>query len=137
MPRNQKGFTLMELVVVTVIVAILAAVAVPLYINYVRDAQESEARGAIGAVITAQQSYFQGQRGGYGTNYAPTLQALKDAGDLDITEAEVNWTFATAGTGSGPTAGFTVRADGRAARPAARLFVTYRFTRTGGGEWDY
>ena len=50
--RNQKGFTLMELMVVIVIVAILAAVAVPLYINYVKDAQRTEAKGAIGAVIT-------------------------------------------------------------------------------------
>ena len=55
MRRNQKGFTLMELMVVIIIVAILAAVAVPLYINYVRDAQRTEARGAIGAVITAEQ----------------------------------------------------------------------------------
>ena len=49
MRRSQKGFTLMELMVVIVIVAILAAVAVPLYLNYVKDAQRTEARGAIGA----------------------------------------------------------------------------------------
>ncbi|TMQ69469.1 MAG: prepilin-type N-terminal cleavage/methylation domain-containing protein, partial [Candidatus Eisenbacteria bacterium] len=48
MRRNQKGFTLMELMVVIVIVAILAAVAVPLYINYVKDASRTEAKGAIG-----------------------------------------------------------------------------------------
>ena len=60
MPRkDQKGFTLMELMVVIVIVAILAAVAVPLYLNYVRDATRTEAKGAIGAIITGEQAFFQ------------------------------------------------------------------------------
>jgi prepilin-type N-terminal cleavage/methylation domain-containing protein len=58
MKRNEKGFTLMELMVVIVIVAILAAVAVPLYINYVKDAQRTDAKAAIGAIITAEQSYY-------------------------------------------------------------------------------
>lgn len=58
MRRNQKGFTLMELMVVIVIVAILAAVAVPLYINYVKDARRTEAKAAIGALSTAMEEYF-------------------------------------------------------------------------------
>ena len=62
---NERGFTLMELMVVIVIVAILAAVAVPLYINYVKDAQRTEAKGAIGAIITAEQAYYQ-KSGGTG-----------------------------------------------------------------------
>jgi len=58
MRMNEKGFTLMELMVVIVIVAILAAVAVPLYINYVKDAQRTEAKAAIGAIATAEQAYY-------------------------------------------------------------------------------
>ena len=58
MHRNEKGFTLMELMVVIVIVAILAAVAVPLYINYVKDAQRTEAKAAVGAIATAEQTYY-------------------------------------------------------------------------------
>ena len=57
--RDQRGFTLMELMVVIVIVAILAAVAVPLYINYVKDARRTEAKGAIAAIISAQQVHYQ------------------------------------------------------------------------------
>jgi len=56
--RNQKGFTLMELMVVIVIVAILAAVAVPLYINYVKDARRTEAKAAVGALATAEEEYY-------------------------------------------------------------------------------
>src|SRR2546426_4552376 len=83
MRRSQKGFTLMELMVVIVIVAILAAVAVPLYINYVKDAQRTEARGAIGAVITAEQTYFQAN---------PSVGYV-DVGSLNVDLADVshNW----------------------------------------------
>lgn len=84
--RNEAGFTLMELMVVIVIVAILAAVAVPLYINYVKDAQRTEAKGAIGAVITAEQVYYQ-QNGA--TTYAPDLTAVNV--DLGV-DVKKNWT---------------------------------------------
>jgi len=75
MNRRESGFTLMELMVVIVIVAILAAVAVPLYVNYVRDAQRTEAKGAIGAVITAEQTYYQ-VKGTYITDsFTPNMVA--------------------------------------------------------------
>src|SRR5215470_16613570 len=93
MRRNQKGFTLMELMVVIVIVAILAAVAVPLYINYVKDAQRTEAKGAIGAIFTANQAYYQ-KSGAFGpATYAPVIDSLKNQGLLDLTEVAGKWTF--------------------------------------------
>src|SRR6266705_457083 len=75
MRRNQKGFTLMELMVVIVIVAILAAVAVPLYINYVNDSKRTEAKGGIGAVITGEQTFYQKAITGTPT-YTTTLASL-------------------------------------------------------------
>src|SRR5215470_12757801 len=95
MRRNQKGFTLMELMVVIVIVAILAAVAVPLYINYVHDAQRTEARGAIGAIITAEQTHFQrfGSYLAYDNALFTTPPATPQTRlDCDIREAQTNWT---------------------------------------------
>ncbi len=117
MRNNQRGFTLMELMVVIVIVAILAAVAVPLYINYVRDAQRTEARGAIGAIITAQQVFRQ-QNGAY----AATLPEL----NVDLTESSVNWTFDITASG---TDNFTVTASGAGGRPTAGLSLEYRHNR--------
>jgi type IV pilus assembly protein PilE len=131
MHRNQRGFTLMELMVVIVIVAILAAVAVPLYINYVRDAQRTEARGAIGAVVTAEQTYFQ-QQGTYLNekfvqNPTPATQTL----NCDLTEALNNWTI---GVTNASQTGFLVTATGINGAVQAGA-VTLAYSRTAAPIW--
>lgn len=139
MRRNQKGFTLMELMVVIVIVAILAAVAVPLYINYVNDARRTEAKGAIGAVITAEQTYYQ-VNGTYVsttfvTNPDPQVNPNVQNGlNCDLTEALANWAISV----TGDATGYTVTANGigpSTSGPPA-LQVTYAYVRaTGVGTW--
>jgi type IV pilus assembly protein PilA len=50
--KNQKGFTLVEVIVVAVIVAVLAAVAIPLYIGYINDANANSATNAAGSAAS-------------------------------------------------------------------------------------
>jgi type IV pilus assembly protein PilA len=49
----QKGFTLIELMIVVAIIAILAAIAIPQYQNYIARSQLSRAVGETGSLKTA------------------------------------------------------------------------------------
>ncbi len=51
--RNQAGFTLIELLMVILIVGILAAVGLPMYLGYARDARMSEGKSLIGSLWTS------------------------------------------------------------------------------------
>jgi prepilin-type N-terminal cleavage/methylation domain-containing protein len=53
-----KGFTLVELIIVIVIVGILSIVSVPVYKNYVKKAMSTEAKALLGSIITAERIYL-------------------------------------------------------------------------------
>ena len=55
--KGQKGFTLIELMIVVAIIGILAAIAIPNFVNYQRRAKTSEARTNLGAIRTSQEAY--------------------------------------------------------------------------------
>jgi len=55
--RNRKGFTLVELMVVILIVGILAAVAIPLMQGRINKAKWSEANATAGTIRTAVRAY--------------------------------------------------------------------------------
>ena len=55
--NNQKGFTLIELMIVIAIIGILAAIAIPNYLGYSCKAKQSEAKSSLGAIATCQEAY--------------------------------------------------------------------------------
>lgn len=80
---NKRGITLIELLIVVVIVAILAAIAIPMYNGYMQRARRVDAKTAL-EQLRASQEMRRAERGGYST---------------DLTELRNTWGFpgATAG----------------------------------------
>jgi general secretion pathway protein G len=56
--NNEKGFTLVELIVVVIIVGILASVAIPMLSGNIEKAKKSEAMAALGSYRTAFRMYY-------------------------------------------------------------------------------
>jgi len=61
--KNNKGFTLVEVIVVAVIVLVLAAVAIPLYNGYINDSRMSVAESNAGAIASAMGAAIQDNGG--------------------------------------------------------------------------
>ncbi|BCS94650.1 hypothetical protein DSLASN_02820 [Desulfoluna limicola] len=52
------GFTLIELMIVVAIIGLLAAIAIPNFLNYQCKARQSEAKFSLGIILTSQESYL-------------------------------------------------------------------------------
>jgi type IV pilus assembly protein PilE len=60
--RQERGFTLIELMIVVGIVSIIAAIAIPSYNEYVRRSQLTEAFNNLGAYRVKMEQYYQDNR---------------------------------------------------------------------------
>jgi type IV pilus assembly protein PilE len=65
---RQAGFTLVELVIVMVVAAILAAIAIPMYLSQIRESRRTDARSALLDLASREERY-------YATNGAYTSSA--------------------------------------------------------------
>ena len=69
--KKDKGFTLIELMIVVAIIGILAAIAIPNFLRYQAKTKQSEAKSNLSSIFTSQVAYF-----GENDTYASSLANL-------------------------------------------------------------
>jgi len=79
--KERKGFTLIELMIVVVIIGILAAISVPLYRGYVQKAMATEGVTLCGSIRSAERVYF-AERGSY--NFTNSWTAVRNSLGIDL-----------------------------------------------------
>lgn len=88
--NSARGFTLIELVIVVLIVAILAAVAIPSYRRYIVRSHRVDAQSALIDLAARQERYF------YSNNaYADALTSLNATKDMAGDRYEMSIAVAT------------------------------------------
>ena len=77
--KGSKGFTLIELMIVVAILGILAAVAIPAFVKYMRRAKTSEAENNLAYMFRAATTYYTSERPTRGTNNTIAVQCIPAA----------------------------------------------------------
>jgi type IV pilus assembly protein PilE len=107
--KEESGLTLIELLIVVVIVGILAAVAIPVYTNYLQRARRADAKTALEQVRAAQEMW-RAEKGSYSLAQAE-LQTTMGAPATHVGDYTWAFTVTTAAT-------FTARATPDTTRQA-------------------
>src|SRR5882762_10711897 len=101
-PRNQNGFSMVELMIVVVVIAIIAAIAIPSLIASRRAGYESTAKQKL-AAIGQQQTAFKTLIGKRRYGSIAELQAATAGGSPLLTANDTTvtgWTFSDEATAS-------------------------------------
>jgi type IV pilus assembly protein PilA len=136
--HGQEGFTLIELLVVILIIGILAAVAIPAFLNQTGKAKDSNVKSDVKTAQTAEETYFTDQQAyvaasasgtiGY-TSLTSVEPTLKDA----ITGAEGLTVEVPASGLYGATAGAASSTDNYDVKATSQSGVLYALTKNADG----
>jgi type IV pilus assembly protein PilA len=72
---KKEGFTLIELMIVVAIIGILAAIAIPAFVNYVKRSKTSEAGANLKSLFTGAAAYYDAENWGQGLTTAGATAA--------------------------------------------------------------
>lgn len=109
-----SGFTLVELMVTVAIAAILAAVAMPAYTDYVKRGRISQATNNLASMRVKLEQFFQDNRTFEGACAAGTVAPLPPADDFTYScpvLTATTYTVQATGVATGSMTGFTYTID--------------------------
>jgi prepilin-type N-terminal cleavage/methylation domain-containing protein len=111
---SEKGFTLIELLVVIIIIGILAAIALPSFLNQSNKAKQSEAKTYVGSLNKGQQAYFTEK-----SKFGPNVDML----GVGIKTQTDNYTYASVRSGTVDTTNETATSTGDSRVAALRSYA--------------
>ncbi len=110
--KGQKGFTLIELMIVIAIIGILAAIAIPQFVSYRQKGYNTQAKGELKSFYTACQAYFASSPTTTDCTTALVAATFVPSADVTITPTAGQTLSGTTSSHTAGTSTYTIGASG-------------------------